>query len=166
MLEDRRHRLLRPGALRDGRGRAAAGDIGKHRAAGPYTGGKYSVYEGGTRTPFITRWKGRIQPAVSDQMVCTIDLAASLAAGTGRFIFVSSSGVYSIDAPVPTTEDAPLQPFSALKGNEKTGQWLKGSPFLVVQAPGVVSLLPKDATWRDRIVLIAHYLVSSAPGLN
>ena len=23
--------------------------IGSHRAAGPYTGGKYSVYEGGTR---------------------------------------------------------------------------------------------------------------------
>jgi len=56
---------------------------GDHRAAGPYRGGKYSVYEGGTRTPFITRWKGRIQPGVSDQVVSTIDLAASLAALTG-----------------------------------------------------------------------------------
>lgn len=55
---------------------------GDHRAAGPYSGGKYSVYEGGTRTPFITRWKGTIDPGVSDQMVCTIDLAASLAALT------------------------------------------------------------------------------------
>lgn len=53
--------------------------LGKHRAAGQYTGGKYSVYEGGTRTPLITRWKGRIQPGVSDELVCTIDLAASLA---------------------------------------------------------------------------------------
>jgi arylsulfatase A len=53
---------------------------GDHRPAYPYRGGKYSVYEGGTRTPFITRWKGRIQPAVSDQLVCTIDLAASFAA--------------------------------------------------------------------------------------
>ncbi len=57
--------------------------VGDHRAAGPYTGGKYSVYEGGTRTPFITRWKGRIQPGVSDELVCTIDLAASLSALTG-----------------------------------------------------------------------------------
>jgi len=53
---------------------------GKHRAAGPYSGGKYSVYEGGTRTPFITRWTGRIKPGVSEEVVCTIDLAASLAA--------------------------------------------------------------------------------------
>jgi len=57
--------------------------LGNHRAAGPYRGGKYSVYEGGTRTPFITRWKGRIRPGVSDEVVSTIDLAASLAALTG-----------------------------------------------------------------------------------
>jgi arylsulfatase A len=42
------------------------------------------VYEGGTRTPFITRWKGRIQPGVSDAIVCTVDLAASFAALTGQ----------------------------------------------------------------------------------
>lgn len=53
--------------------------VGKHRAAGRYSGGKYSVYEGGTRTPFITRWKGKIASGVSDEVVCTIDLAASMA---------------------------------------------------------------------------------------
>lgn len=58
--------------------------LGTHRAAGPYTGGKYSVYEGGTRTPFITSWKGRISPQVNDAVVCTIDLAASVAALTGQ----------------------------------------------------------------------------------
>ncbi|MCA9192464.1 MAG: arylsulfatase [Planctomycetales bacterium] len=52
--------------------------MGKHRPAGPFRGGKYSVLEGGTRTPFITYWKGRIQPGVSDEVVCTIDLAASI----------------------------------------------------------------------------------------
>jgi arylsulfatase A len=56
---------------------------GDHRAGGPFRGGKYSVYEGGTRTPFITRWKGRISPGVSHELVSTIDLAASLAALTG-----------------------------------------------------------------------------------
>ncbi len=65
--------------LDDGYKDGALAKIGDHRAAGPYTGGKYSVYEGGTRTPFITYWKGQIQPGVSDEMVCTIDLAASLA---------------------------------------------------------------------------------------
>ena len=54
--------------------------LGNHRPAGPYGGGKYSVLEGGTRTPLITHWPGRIKPGVSDSLVCTIDLAASLAA--------------------------------------------------------------------------------------
>ncbi len=58
--------------------------LGNHQPSGPYRGGKYSVYEGGTRTPFITRWKGRIKPAVADAMVCTIDLAASLASLVGE----------------------------------------------------------------------------------
>ncbi len=58
--------------------------LGDHRAAGPYTGGKYSVYEGGTRTPFITYWRGIVKPAVSEEVVCTIDLASSLAALTAQ----------------------------------------------------------------------------------
>jgi len=55
----------------------------------------------------------------------------------------------------------PQQPFVALKGNEVTGQWLSGSPFLVVQAPAVVSLQPKDAIWRDRVVIVAHHLIGA-----
>ena len=70
--------------LDDGYKDGAVEKNGKHRAAGPYAGGKYSVYEGGTRTPFITRWKGRIQPGLSDEMVCTIDLPASLATLSGQ----------------------------------------------------------------------------------
>jgi arylsulfatase A len=56
---------------------------GDHRAAGPWQGGKYSIHEGGTRTPFITHWKGRIPSGVSEETVCTIDLATSFAALTG-----------------------------------------------------------------------------------
>jgi arylsulfatase A len=55
---------------------------GDHRAGGPFSGGKYSIYEGGTRTPFITRWAGRIPAGESDEIVCTIDLATSFAALT------------------------------------------------------------------------------------
>ena len=64
--------------LDDGYQDGAIEKIGNHRAAGVFSGGKYSVYEGGTRTPLITRWKGHIKPGISDEMVCTIDLAASL----------------------------------------------------------------------------------------
>ncbi len=70
--------------LDDGYKDEAVEKLGSHAPAGPFRGGKYSVWEGGTRTPFITRWKGRIQPSVSDQVVCTIDLAASIASLTGQ----------------------------------------------------------------------------------
>lgn len=66
----------------DGYKDGALEKLGGHRAGGPFRGGKYSVYEGGTRTPFITYWKGKIQSGVSDEVVCTVDIAASFAALT------------------------------------------------------------------------------------
>jgi len=69
--------------LDDGYKDGAVEKLGKHQPAGPFSGGKYSVLEGGTRTPVITHWPGRVTPGVSDDVVCTIDLAASLAALTG-----------------------------------------------------------------------------------
>ena len=65
--------------LDDGYQDGAVMQLGNHTPAGPYRGGKYSIYEGGTRTPFITYWPGTIEAGVSEQLVCTIDLAASLA---------------------------------------------------------------------------------------
>ncbi len=69
--------------LDDGYDDLANEALGDHKPAGPYSGGKYTVREGGTRTPFITYWKGKIQPGISHEMVSTIDLAASMAALTG-----------------------------------------------------------------------------------
>lgn len=69
--------------LDDGYKDEAVEKLGKHQPGGPFRDGKYSVYEGGTRTPFLTRWKGRIQPGVSNQIVCTVDFPASFAALTG-----------------------------------------------------------------------------------
>jgi len=54
-----------------------------HKPWGPFRGGKYSLYEAGTRMPFVTYWKGRIKPGVSDAMVSQIDILNSLAALTG-----------------------------------------------------------------------------------
>lgn len=42
-------------------------------------GGKYSLFEAGTRVPFIVSWKGKIAPKVSDALVCQMDLFSSLA---------------------------------------------------------------------------------------
>lgn len=70
--------------LDDGYKDDAVEKLGDHHPAGPFRGGKYSVWEGGTRTPFITHWKNHIVPGVSQEVVCTIDLAASMAALTGQ----------------------------------------------------------------------------------
>lgn len=52
---------------------------GNHRPAGPLRGGKYSLFEAGTRVPFIAYWKGRIEPGVSRALISQIDLFSSLA---------------------------------------------------------------------------------------
>ena len=51
-----------------------------HDASGPYRGGKYQIFEGGTRVPLLVRWPGRIQPGVSNALVNQIDFVASFAA--------------------------------------------------------------------------------------
>jgi len=50
-----------------------------HDASGPYRGGKYQAYEGGTRVPFIIKWPGNIKPGKSDALVNQIDFIASFA---------------------------------------------------------------------------------------
>ncbi len=50
-----------------------------HDGSGPYRGGKYQIYEGGTRVPLIVRWPGRIEPGRSTALVTQIDLLASFA---------------------------------------------------------------------------------------
>ncbi|MDI1324106.1 MAG: arylsulfatase [Algoriphagus sp.] len=69
--------------LNDGYYDDAVEKLGDHTPAGPLRGGKYSLYEAGTRVPFITYWKGKIQPGVSDAVVTQIDLLSSLASLAG-----------------------------------------------------------------------------------
>lgn len=66
--------------LNDGYYDDAVEKLGKHKPAGPLRGGKYSLFEAGTRVPFAMYWKGKIKPGVSDAMVCQVDLLSSLAA--------------------------------------------------------------------------------------
>ena len=69
--------------LNDGYYDDAVEKLGDHTPAGPLRGGKYSLFEAGTRVPFMVYWKDRIQPQVSDALVCQLDFLSSLAALTG-----------------------------------------------------------------------------------
>ena len=55
-----------------------------HDGSGVYRGGKYQIFEGGTRVPFIIRWPGRISPGKSEALVNQIDFIASFASLLGQ----------------------------------------------------------------------------------
>jgi arylsulfatase A-like enzyme len=52
--------------------------LGNHSPTGGLRGGKYSLYEAGTRVPFITYWKGNIEAGVSNNIISQVDWLASL----------------------------------------------------------------------------------------
>ena len=87
----------------------AVAKLGDHRPAGPFRGGKYSNFEGGTRVPFIVRWPGNVSPGTSAAPLCQIDLLASLAKMTGTSVAV------------PNLSDS-IDVLPALLGKSKTGR--------------------------------------------
>jgi arylsulfatase A-like enzyme len=64
--------------LNDGYKDGAPELAGDHLPAGGLRGGKYSLFDGGTHIPLFVYWKGKIQPVVSDALVCQVDILASL----------------------------------------------------------------------------------------
>lgn len=59
-------------------------DLNGHQPTGGLRGGKYLVFEGGCRVPFIMRWPEQIKPRVSDQLFSLVDFLATFAGLTGQ----------------------------------------------------------------------------------
>jgi arylsulfatase A-like enzyme len=93
----------------DGYADGAVENLKDHKPAGQYRGGKYSIYEGGTRLPFIAQWPGHIKPGTSDALVSSVDLLASFAAFAGR------------DVPADAAPDS-FNVMPALLGQSKKGR--------------------------------------------
>ncbi len=70
--------------LNDGYKDEAVDLNGDHKMAGPLRGGKYSLFEGGTRVPFIVRWPENISVGNSQALINQVDLYATFAAMTGQ----------------------------------------------------------------------------------
>jgi len=70
--------------LNDGYYDDAVEKIGEHDPAGGLRGGKYSLFEAGTKVPFISYWKGKIKPTQSDALICQMDLLSSFAELVGE----------------------------------------------------------------------------------
>ncbi|SMO46879.1 sulfatase family protein [Solitalea koreensis] len=59
--------------------------LGDHKPAGPLRGGKYSIFDAGTRVPFIVKWPEKVKAnKTTDVLISQIDLFASLAKLTGQ----------------------------------------------------------------------------------
>ncbi|MFB2120652.1 arylsulfatase [Parapedobacter sp. 2B3] len=80
--------------VNDGYQDEAVEKLGNHTPSGPFRGGKYSLYEGGVRIPFIVYWKGTVSPKVSDALVCQVDLLASFGKLTGSTVSTGDSEDY------------------------------------------------------------------------
>jgi len=65
--------------VNDGYDDGADRTLDGHKPAGPFRGGKYTIFEGGTTIPFLARWPGHIRPGVSRALIGQVDLLASLA---------------------------------------------------------------------------------------
>lgn len=70
--------------LNDGYNDEAVEKLGNHTPWGPLRGGKYSLFEAGTRVPFAVYWEGKIQPRESDALISQMDLFASISALVGQ----------------------------------------------------------------------------------
>jgi arylsulfatase A-like enzyme len=77
--------------LDDGYADDAVEKNGAHTPGGPYSGGKYSKLEAGTRVPMIVSWPGKIRPGVSAAANSQVDFLASFAALTGQSVAVGDS---------------------------------------------------------------------------
>ncbi len=97
--------------------------LGDHKPWGPFRGGKTSLYEAGTRVPFIVQWKQKVKPGVSDALICQMDLMASL----GKMLNI----------PCEQTDSENV--LGALLGKSK-----KGRTELVLESLSKTALLQKD----------------------
>lgn len=93
----------------DGYADGSVEHLNGHKPAGVLRGGKYEIFEGGTRMPFITYWPGHIQPGTSDALVGQVDLLAS---------FGVLAGVPASEREVSDSSDQ----LQALLGKAKTGR--------------------------------------------
>jgi arylsulfatase A-like enzyme len=99
-----------------------------HDGSGPYSGGKYKIYEGGTRVPFIVRWPAHIKPGKSDALVSHVDFIAS---------FAKLLDVELAHEEAPDSRDS----LAALLGKD-----LVGLPFMPSEAGATIAL--RRGPWK------------------
>ena len=69
-------------------------DMNFFRSSGPLKGGKRSIYEGGTRVPFIARWPGRIKQGTTSNLPSGFnDFLATACDVAGEKVTIKTDGI-------------------------------------------------------------------------
>ncbi len=113
--------------LDDGYQDGAVSQLNGHKPAGILRGGKYSIFEAGTRVPMIISWPGKVQPGVSDALVCQIDFLASF------------SSLLKKELPKTSAADSENL-LTAFLGKSKTGRQV------LVEHAGTLSIV--EGNWK------------------
>ncbi len=109
-----------------------------HRLNGDLLGFKFDAWEGGHRIPWIVRWPGKIPAgSKSDQLICNVDMLATLAAVIGRPLR-EGEGPDSVNmlAALVGEPDEPIRDHLVISPRSKRHLALRSGDFVYISAAG------------------------------
>jgi arylsulfatase A len=119
-----------------------------HKACGDLRGRKHSVYEGGTRVPYIARWPGIVPAGTTcDELIGHTDILATVAGITGDRL-PANAGEDSYDIGRALRGAKLTQPIrEALVEHSAEGVFaIRQGPWKYI-APGAAAGAPKNSPW-------------------
>ncbi len=105
-----------------------------HKINGDLLGSKFGIWEGGHRVPFIAWWPGKIEAgSVSDQLLCSVDLLATVSALTGQELDDSKDSINMLPALVENPGE-PLRTEMFMTPNKPTHMALRRGKWMYIPA--------------------------------
>jgi arylsulfatase A len=109
-----------------------------HRINGNLLGFKFEAWEGGHRVPFIVRWPAQLKPgSTSDQLICSVDLLATLAALTeAKLTAADGPDSFNILPALIGTPKSPIRTQAIFAANSPTHLAMRQDRWVYIGAAG------------------------------
>ena len=127
------------GVMDDGYQDGSGADTSGHRCNGALRGYKGSLYEGGSRVPFLARWPGKVPAGkTSGALVALVDLLATAAALTGQSLpeAAGPDSVNILPALLAETPAMPCRDHLVSSGGSVSGLAIRQGPWKLIPSPG------------------------------